>query len=165
MIWRIFMSNNKKSYLFDANYLILLFDNSDNTNEKHEAVKKDFQEKINDEDSKFFLTHLVRYEVLRGISWNNKKKLEVIDSRLSAFTMIELDQEIVDLARDLFRYERHCAQKEKRTAILDKRQFDVIHYACSTIRELEILSLDKDIDKIRLIHNKMKEEMQKITQN
>ena len=55
-------------YLLDTNYLVYLA-NDDNDKEKRKAVLNDMAEKLQQDDNRFVITPLIRYEVLRGVDW------------------------------------------------------------------------------------------------
>ena len=64
-------------YLLDTNYLIYLAD-KDADPAKRAEVLQDLEQKLTEEETAFVLTPLIRYEVLRGVAWDNPKKLEEI---------------------------------------------------------------------------------------
>lgn len=59
-------------YLLDTNYLVYLADD-DSDEEKRKAVLSDMAEKLQQDDNRFVITPLIRYEVLRGVDWENLK--------------------------------------------------------------------------------------------
>lgn len=141
-------------YLFDTNYLIYLIDEKSDP-QKRKEVLQDFAQKLKDENSRFILTSLVRYEVLRGIEWENREKLELFIQKLSQFKPLEITNEISDFARDLYRFDEFNARQTGQNKNLEKRKFDMFHYATAHIYNLEILSKDSDIDKIKNLKENM----------
>ena len=54
------------TYLLDTNYLIYLIDEKADADKKQE-IRQDFEIKVQQEDTRFVITPLIRYETLRGI--------------------------------------------------------------------------------------------------
>lgn len=144
-------------YLLDTNYLVYLADpNADSA--KKEEVLRDFAEKLQDEKSRFVLTPLIRYEVLRGVKWGDNDKLVMLENILKQFKSFDIRDEVADLARDLYRFDENEARKKHIPRNLDKRKFDMFHYATAKIENLEILSKDSDLSHIEALDQRMKSE-------
>lgn len=143
-----------KGYLLDTNYLIYL--NEENADaEKRKEILQEFAEKLGQENSRFFLTPLIRYEILRGVTWQDSEKLQKLSAALMAFESLEITKTVADLADDLYRFDRFDAEQKNQKKNLEKIKFDVFHYATAHIHHLEILSRDDDVDKIKAMHERM----------
>ena len=94
-----------KGYLLDTNYLIYLVDPNTNSSKKAEVLQ-DLALKLEDPETLLFLTPLIRYEVLRGVEWDNIEKLNTLKNALKAFQVIDINDDISDLARNLFRLDK-----------------------------------------------------------
>ena len=87
------------TYLLDTNYLIYLIDEKADADKKQE-IRQDFEIKVQQEDTRFVITPLIRYETLRGIEWENEEKLVKISVALENFPSLEITQDAADSARD-----------------------------------------------------------------
>lgn len=145
------------NYLLDTNYLIYLYDsNADQT--KRQEVLKDLEKILTNTDSRFAITPLIRYEVLRGIKWEDDEKLRQFEEILKQFQSFEIRDEIADLARDLYRFDLYQAQKNNTPKNFEKRKFDMFHYATAHIEQLEILSEDGHLEDIQTLHQQLNTE-------
>ena len=135
-----------KGYLLDTNYLIYLVD-SNTSSSKKEEVLQDLALKLEDPETLLFLTPLIRYEVLRGVEWDNIEKLNTLKNALKAFQVIDINDDISDLARNLFRLDK-ANQKTGSKKVNEKYQLDTFHFAAAKENNLEILSKDRDMSAI-----------------
>lgn len=142
-----------KGYLLDTNYLIYLADPNANPTKKAEVLQ-DLALKLEDPETLLFLTPLIRYEVLRGIEWDNIEKLNTLKSALKAFQTIDINDDIADLARNLFRLDK-ANQKNGSKKVIEKYQFDMFHFATAKENDLEILSKDRDMTAIENLFKKI----------
>ncbi len=146
-------------YLLDTNYLISLLDET-HLSDTRRSVLEDFRTKLNDDSSRFVLTPLIRYEVLRGVLWESEEKFQRMEKALSGFELLEITQAVADLARDLYRFDyfearQKEARQKKEIRNFEKRKFDIFHYATAKIYQLELLSADKDFSAIKALHQRM----------
>ena len=142
-----------KGYLLDTNYLIYLVDPNANSSKKAEVLH-DLALKLKDPETLLFLTPLIRYEVLRGVEWDNIEKLNTLKNALKAFQVIDINDDISDLARNLFRLDK-ANQKTGSTTVIEKYQFDMFHFAAAKENNLEILSKDRDMSAIENLFQKI----------
>ncbi len=142
-----------KGYLLDTNYLIYLVDPNANSSKKAEVLQ-DLELKLEDPETLLFLTPLIRYEVLRGVEWDNIEKLNTLKNALKAFQVIDINDDISDLARNLFRLDK-ANQKIGSTKVIEKYQFDMFHFAAAKENNLEILSKDRDMSAIENLFQKI----------
>ncbi len=144
-------------YLLDTNYLLYLADPDADKTKKAEVLT-DFVQKLKDGNSRFVLTPLIRYEVLRGVKWNDQAKLSQLENILKQFTSFDIRDEIADLARDLYRFDEYESKRDNVPKNLEKRKFDMFHYATAKIENLEVLSKDSDLSHIEKLHQRMTSE-------
>lgn len=144
-------------YLLDTNYLLYMFDTS-NSEQRKQALQK-FAEKLQADDSRFVTTSLVRYEVLRGVGWKQNKKYQNLSETLEQFESLDITREISDLAGDLYRFDKFESERTNTPRNLEKRKFDTFHYATAAVNNLQMLSFDADIARIKALHEKMKTEV------
>lgn len=142
-----------KGYLLDTNYLIYLVDPNTNSSKKEEVLQ-DLALKLEDPETLLFLTPLIRYEVLRGVEWDNIEKLNTLKNALKAFQTIDINDDISDLARNLFRLDK-ANQKTGSKKVIEKYQFDMFHFAAAKENNLEILSKDRDMSAIENLFEKI----------
>ena len=147
------------NYLLDTNYFVYLTDSNAEPTKKEEVLK-DFVQKLSDPNSRFMLTPLIRYEVLRGVKWEDKSKLTELEEILKQFKSLDIRDEIADLARDLYRFDSYEADLKGERKNLEKRKFDMFHYATAQLEELDVLSKDSDLPKIADLHQRMNTEKQ-----
>ncbi|MCT8686005.1 PIN domain-containing protein, partial [Glaesserella parasuis] len=121
---------------------------------KKAEVLQDLALKLEDPETLLFLTPLIRYEVLRGVEWDNIEKLNTLKSALKAFQTIDINDDIADLARNLFRLDK-ANQKNGSKKVIEKYQFDMFHFATAKENDLEILSKDRDMTAIENLFKKI----------
>lgn len=142
------------NYLLDTNYLIYLADpNADKIKKKE--VLEDLKRKLEEGDTHLFLTPLIRYEVLRGVEWDDFDLLKRLKTALDQFETIDINDDIADLARNLYRKDK-ANQKAGSQKIIEKYQFDMFHFATAKENNLEILSKDRDITAIEALFEQIK---------
>ncbi|MCT8841753.1 PIN domain-containing protein, partial [Glaesserella parasuis] len=132
---------------------IYLADPNANPTKKAEVLQ-DLALKLEDPETLLFLTPLIRYEVLRGVEWDNIEKLNTLKSALKAFQTIDINDDIADLARNLFRLDK-ANQKNGSKKVIEKYQFDMFHFATAKENDLEILSKDRDMTAIENLFKKI----------
>lgn len=141
-------------YLLDTNYLVYLADKDADPNKKAEVLQ-DLAEKLAEENTAFLLTPLIRYEVLRGVAWDQPQKLEEILSVIEQFESLDITKAVSDLARDLYRFDKYQSEQNGVQKNFEKRKFDMFHYAVAHINGIELLSKDTDVEAIQELHTGM----------
>lgn len=145
------------TYLLDTNYLIYLLDeNADK--EKRKAVLQEFANLLSSTESKFVLTPLIRYEVLRGITFEENEKFHRLMQALAEFQTLDITNNVSDLAIELYRFDEYSARQAGQNKNLDKRKFDMFHYATAKVNQLPILSKDGDITQIDTLYERLQEQ-------
>lgn len=143
--------------MLDTNYLLYLADPDADKTKKAEVLT-DFAHKLEDENSYFALTSLIRYEVLRGVKWKDENKLAQLENVLKQFKSFDITDEIADLARDLYRFDEYASKRDNVPKNLEKRKFDMFHYATAKVENLEVLSKDGDLSHIEELRQRMTSE-------
>lgn len=130
--------------LLDANLLIAVFDQSGTTSEllRQTATAK-LTTYLENPDIKLVITPLIRYEVLRGLSWQDAEGYNNLKQVLDGLTEIDVNRNVSELAANLFRFDRAVNAGAQRN--VEKRKFDVFHLACAKCHGLDLASQDTDI--------------------
>ena len=134
--------------LLDANLLIAVFDQSGTTSEllRQSATAK-LTTYLENPDIKLVITPLIRYEVLRGLSWQDAEGYNHLKQVLDGFTEIDINRNVSELAANLFRFDRTTNAGAQRN--VEKRKFDVFHLACAKCHGLDLASQDTDIESLQ----------------
>ncbi|WP_236757309.1 hypothetical protein [Actinobacillus seminis] len=84
---------------------------------------------MEDENAVVFITPLISYEVLRGLSWEDKETYQKVKTIIASFSSLNIDHKITNLASELFRFEKYERnQHGQETKKIDKHNFDIIHF-------------------------------------
>lgn len=142
------------NYVVDTNYLVYAFDEATDKAKRVEYLKK-LQQYLSQGDE-LFLTPLIRYEVLRNVALNDDARLKKLENALtSACKTLDISDQVADLARDLYRLDR-LESVNNPDKNLDKRKFDMFHYATAKINGIDLLSADnKDMPKIDGLYQRL----------
>lgn len=130
-----------RKILLDANVLISALDTK--TPDAVEYLKS----LVRDENVGLVISPLIRYEVLRGVAYENDQKHEELKEILNGFEEIDITLDVTELSTELFRY----AKSEGRN-IVNKRSFDVFHFSTAKCNNLEFGTNDSDIDKLEALY-------------
>lgn len=142
-----------RKVLLNANLLIAAFDTNGTTSEEMKVVASEkLSALLSDPDAVIFITPLVRYEVLRGINWQNQAAFQAMQATLNEFPELEITRDISELSANLFRLDKDIAIKLNEKRNVDKRRFDVFHFCSAHCNSLELCSNDTDIAKISGLH-------------
>lgn len=134
-----------KKLLLDANLLIAAFDEKGTTSAEEKALAKNqLKQALEAPDTALALTPLIRHEVLRGVTWEDSERAEVLKAAIDQFEEFDIDRETAELAADLYRYHRHQLEQTGMGRNIDKRTFDVFHFAVAKRQQLDFLSRDED---------------------
>lgn len=143
-----------RKFLLDTNLLIAAFDANGTTSaEAKSAAIALLSELLSDQQVKLFITPLVRYEVLRGITWEKQDDFLTMQQTLNSFPELEITRDISELSANLFRFDKQKALDLGEKRNVDKRRFDVFHYCSATCNRLELCSADTDIGKINTLYS------------
>lgn len=140
--------------LLDTNLLIAAFDKSGRTSAEMKASAiAMLAELLADDEVALFITPLIRYEVLRGVSWLNTADFDELQATLNGFPELDITRDISELSANLFRFDSwQAAQPGAAARNLEKRKFDVFHFSSAHCNTLELCSNDSDIGRIRQLH-------------
>lgn len=144
-------------YFLDTNVLGCIV-NPNHNPETRERILRDVAEKLAQEDTSFVSSQLVRYEVLRDVDWQDDAKYNNFLQKMTAFPFLDVTEQISDLASDLYRFDKFDAERRGVNKNLDRRKFDVFHYATAVVNEAEMFSDDGDLVKIKRLHQQMLDE-------
>ncbi|VUS47134.1 PIN domain-containing protein [Klebsiella spallanzanii] len=138
-----------RKVLLDTNLLIAAFDTHGSTSEdiKRIAIER-LSVLLSDPEVQLFITPLIRYEVLRGIAWQNHDDFTAMQQSLNSFPELDITRDISELSANLFRFDKLVAEQRHEQRNVDKRRFDVFHYCSATCNCLELCSEDTDIGRI-----------------
>lgn len=155
-----------KKILLDTNLLIAAFDNNATTSEEiRNTAKNKLSELLSDPDVVFFITPLIRYEVLRGIAWERGEDFQALQDILNTFPELDVTRNISELAANLFRFEKWNMLKNKDSSRnLDKRKFDIFHFCSAECNSLALCSNDTDIGKINTLYHSYTEAVTTVQQ-
>lgn len=146
--------------LLDANLLMAAYDEEGTTTEEQRQKARQTILGLLADDSvdDLVITPLIRYEVLRGVSWKNDERYQQVQAAIQRFPELDIKRQVSELAADIFRYDRHQAAAKDQPKNLDKRRFDVFHFATAQHYGLELASQDNDIDRIRRLYAELQDE-------
>ena len=133
-----------RKVLLDANLLIAALDDSSTTSAiEREKAKQTLNDLLSQEDIALVITPLIRYEVLRGIAWQDQVRFAQLKQSLDGLTELDVNRHVSELAANLFRFDR--AENTDQQRNIEKRKFDVFHLASAKCHDLELASQDSDI--------------------
>ena len=132
-----------RTVLLDTNLLIGALEPEDG-NAQHQQAGERLRQMLVDPGVKLAISPLIRFEVLRGV----RRKLPVeLEAVLNGFQEFEVRSEDARRAAEIFRLANLKGKP------LDKRTFDVFHFVCAELNNLEFNSQDGDIPRIRELLN------------
>lgn len=145
---------SEREMLLDANYLIYLLEGKVDKNDANLLQKlKTLRAEISANNVEVVITPLIRYEFLRYFLWKKqddevKKYINVMNS----FTTLDISQDVADLAADLYRLDKFTASENNTNKNIDKRQFDIFHFATAKVNNIELLSNDKHLPQFEKLY-------------
>jgi hypothetical protein len=137
--------------LLDTDMLISAFDRDQDKPidiQRRERVK----ELASDPDTRFRITPLIFYEALR-----NCADLAVMEKALNdlSFRFIEVSEAHGRRAAEAYRWAKDNPSKGY---TLDKRSFDLFHCVCEEVNNVELVSDDNHIPKIKQLLNESRQQ-------
>lgn len=125
----------------DSNILVACYDSESNIAPDECNVAKSMLRALAlDPEVVFVITLLVRYEVLRFIKWNRPEHFDQVKRILDSLTELDVTESISTLATNLYRLDQHECAAAKVERNINKRNFDVFHFASAKVNELELLT-------------------------
>jgi len=137
-----------RKILLDTNLIISAFDT------KSPEAREQLRILLEDDQVAFAISPLIRYEVLRGVGISETERHGELESVLNGFVEFDIGRDVANLSSNLFRYVRSNHNKEE-SSFVDKRSFDIFHYATAKCNELELCSNDGDLGRLERIHKQM----------
>ncbi|MDD5393559.1 MAG: PIN domain-containing protein [Thiothrix sp.] len=135
--------------LLDTNLLIAALDAGGTTSdEQRTEAKQKLNALLSDATVALAITPLIRYEVLRGIAWDENERYQQLQQILADFEEFDISRDVSELAANLFRFDVNNAKTLKQPRNFEKRKFDVFHLASAQCNALELDSQDTDIAKL-----------------
>ena len=148
----------EKEKLLDTNYLIgLLEGKSDGNDTELLQNLKDLRSEIASNNVEVVITPLIRYEFLRYFLWETQEnEVKKYINVMNGLTTLDISQDVADLAADLYRLDKFEASKNNVNKNIDKRQFDIFHFATAKINDIELLSNDKHLPQLEDLYQRYK---------
>lgn len=146
----------EKEKLLDTNYLIgLLEGKSDGNDTELLQNLKNLRSEIALNNVEVVITPLIRYEFLRYFLWKTQEsEIKKYINVMNGLTTLDISQDVADLAADLYRLDKFEADNANINKNIDKRKFDVFHFATAKINGIELLSNDKHIDQMEGLYER-----------
>lgn len=127
--------------LLDTNMLVACFDNESTISETERVAAKSLLKNLaQDPDVVFVITPLIRYEVLRFAKWTDPQHFDQLKQVLDGLTELDITEPVSILATHLYRLDHHECETANITKHIDKRNFDVFHFASAKVNALELLT-------------------------
>ncbi len=144
----------EKEKLLDTNYLIgLLEGKSDGNDTELLQNLKNLRSEIALNNVEVVITPLIRYEFLRYFLWKTQEsEMKKYINVMNGLTTLDISQDVADLAADLYRLDKFEADNANINKNIDKRQFDIFHFATAKINGIELLSNDKHLPQLENLY-------------
>ena len=142
--------------LLDSNFLTYLLEGKNIDENDTNLIERltDLLALINDDNVELVITPLLRYEFLRKFGQNESEDFNKFQAAVEEFTWLDISKEVTDLATNLYRLDKHEADSKGIPKNLEKRKFDVFHFATAKINGIELLSNDKHIDQMEDLYER-----------
>ncbi|MGP4953051.1 type II toxin-antitoxin system VapC family toxin [Psychrobacter sp. T6-1] len=146
---------SEKELLLDANYLIYLLEGKVDKNDANLLQKlKTLRAEIASNNVEVVITPLIRYEFLRYFLWKKQENdVKKYVHLMNQFTTLDISQDVADLAADLYRLDKFESDNNNINKNIDKRQFDIFHFATAKVNNIELLSNDKHLPQLEKLYN------------
>lgn len=145
---------SEREMLLDANYLIYLLEGKIDKNDANLLQKlKILRAEISANNVEVVITPLIRYEFLRYFLWKKQDdEVKRYINAMNSFTTLDISQDVADLAADLYRLDKFTASENNTNKNIDKRQFDIFHFATAKVNNIELLSNDKHLPQFEKLY-------------
>ena len=147
--------NTEIAKLLDSNFLTYVLEGKNIDDNDEDLIKKltDLLELINDDNVELAITPLLRYEFLRKFGWQvENEDFNKFREAVEEFTWLDISKDVTDLATNLYRLDKFEADNKGIAKNLEKRKFDVFHFATAKINGIELLSNDKHISQMEELY-------------
>lgn len=145
--------------LLDSNFLTYVLEGKNIDENDVDLLERltDLLALVNDDTVELVITPLLRYEFLRKFSWQHENEdFNKFRAAVEEFTWLDISKDVTDLATDLYRLDKFEAESKGIAKNLEKRKFDVFHFATAKINGIELLSNDKHIDQMEGLYERYK---------
>lgn len=145
---------SEKELLLDANYLIYLLEDKVDENDSDLLQKlKNLRAEIASNNVEVVITPLIRYEFLRYFLWKKEDdEVKRYVNVMNMLTTLDISQDVADLAAELYRLDKFIASENNVNKNIDKRQFDIFHFATAKVNNIELLSNDKHLPQLEKLY-------------
>lgn len=145
---------SERELLLDANYLIYLLEDKVDENDANLLQKlKTLRAEIASNNVEVVITPLIRYEFLRFFLWKKEDdEVKRYVNVMNMLTTLDISQDVADLAADLYRLDKFIASENNVNKNIDKRQFDIFHFATAKVNDIELLSNDKHLPQLEKLY-------------
>ena len=142
--------------LLDSNFLTYLLEDKNIDENDTNLIERltDLLALINDDNVELVITPLLRYEFLRKFGQNESEDFNKFKAAVEEFTWLDISKDVTDLATNLYRLDKYEADSKGIPKNLEKRKFDVLHFATAKINGIELLSNDKHIDQMEGLYER-----------
>ena len=140
----------EKEKLLDTNYLIGLLEGKSDENDTQLLQNlKELRSEIALNNIEIVITSLIRYEFLRYFLWKKQdSEIGKYINVMNSLTTLDISQDVADLAADLYRLDKFESDNNNINKNIDKRQFDIFHFATAKVNDIELLSNDKHLPQL-----------------
>ena len=140
----------EKEKLLDTNYLIGLLEGKSDENDTQLLQNlKELRSEIAINNVEIVITPLIRYEFLRYFLWKKQdSEIGKYINVMNSLTTLDISQDVADLAADLYRLDKFESDNNNINKNIDKRQFDIFHFATAKVNDIELLSNDKHLPQL-----------------
>lgn len=132
--------------LLDSNFLTYVLEGKNIDENDSDLIERltDLLTLINDDNIELAITPLLRYEFLRKFGWQTESEDFIkFKEAVEEFTWLDISKEVTDLATNLYRLDKHEADSKGIEKNLEKRKFDVFHFATAKVNGIDLLSNDR----------------------
>ncbi len=146
--------------LLDSNFLTYVLEGKNIDGNDENLIEKltDLLKLINDDNVELAITPLLRYEFLRKFGWQAENEdFEKFKEAVEEFTWLDISKDVTDLATNLYRLDKYESESRGIPKNLEKRKFDVFHFATAKINGIELLSNDKHISQMESLYQRYQE--------
>ena len=143
--------------LLDSNFLTYVLEGKNIDENDSDLIERltDLLVLVNDDNVELVITPLLRYEFLRKFTWQTENADFVkFKAAIEEFTWLDISKDVTDLATNLYRLDKYEADSKGIPKNLEKRKFDVFHFATAKINGIELLSNDKHIDQMEGLYER-----------
>ena len=134
--------------LLDSNFLTYVLEGKNVDGNDNNLIERltNLLALINDDNVELVITPLLRYEFLRKFGWQTESEdFNKFKAAVEEFTWLDISKDVTDLAINLYRLDKYESESRGVEKNLEKRKFDVFHFATAKINGIELLSNDKHI--------------------